>query len=38
MPNVPARAKWILLDGLYIGIWIEQGKEYLFKIRLPDFE
>lgn len=36
--DVQARAKWILLDDLYIGIWIEQGQEYLFRIRLRDFE
>jgi hypothetical protein len=36
--DVQARAKWILLDDMYVGIWIEQGQEYLFKIRLRDSE
>ncbi len=36
--DVQARAKWILLDDVYLGTWIEEGQEYFFKIRLRDSE
>lgn len=29
-------AKWIRLDEIYIGTWLEQGIEYLFTFSLPD--
>ena len=36
-PNdVAVEAKWVCLDDLYIGIWIEDRREYLFRFRLPD--
>jgi len=28
-------AKWIRLDDIYIGTWVEEGKDYLFRFRLP---
>src|SRR5262249_33462889 len=36
--DVPVRAKWILLDDMYVGIWVEDGKEYMFKFCLPSGE
>jgi hypothetical protein len=33
--DLPVRAKWILLDDTYVGIWIEDGYEFLFKFKLP---
>ena len=27
--------RWSLLGDLYVGIWIEEGVEYLFSFRLP---
>ena len=36
--DVPARAKWILLEDTYVGIWIEEGDEYMFRFRLLDSE
>jgi hypothetical protein len=36
--DIPVRAKWILLDDIYVGIWIESGHEYLFKFELADSE
>src|SRR5438105_3123952 len=30
-----ARAKWILLDDTYVGIWVEHGRdEYLFRFQV----
>jgi hypothetical protein len=28
-------ARWALLGDVYVGIWIEEGREYLFMFRLP---
>jgi hypothetical protein len=36
--DVPVRAKWVLLDDTYVGIWIEGGYEFLFRFRLTDSE
>jgi hypothetical protein len=36
--DYPAQAKWILLDDTYVGIWIEDRNEYLFKFRLATSE
>jgi hypothetical protein len=33
--DVPVEAKWIRLDDIYIGTWVEDGQDYLFKFRLP---
>ena len=31
----PVQAKWIRLDDIYIGTWLEEGIDYLFKFSLP---
>ena len=28
-------ARWALLGDVYVGIWIEEGTEYLFSFRTP---
>ena len=28
-------ARWALLGDVYVGIWIEEGEEYLFSFRIP---
>jgi hypothetical protein len=28
-------ARWTLLGDVYVGIWIEEGTEYLFSFRVP---
>jgi hypothetical protein len=33
--DVPVEAKWIRLDDIYVGTWIEEGTDYLFTFRLP---
>src|SRR5208337_1244597 len=33
--HVHVIARWVLLGDVYIGIWIEDGVEYLFSFRLP---
>ena len=33
--DVPVTAKWIRLDDIYIGMWIEEGIDYVFIFRLP---
>jgi len=32
---VNVKARWALLGDTYVGIWIENGKDSLFKFRLP---
>jgi hypothetical protein len=32
--NVPVHAKWTCLDDTRIGIWVEQGTDFLFTFRL----
>ena len=32
--DVPVSAKWIRLDDSYIGTWLEQRVEYLFRFHL----
>ncbi len=29
------KAKWAELDGTYVGLWVENGYEYLFSFHLP---
>jgi hypothetical protein len=33
--DVSVEAKWTRLDDIFIGTWIEEGIDYLFKFRLP---
>ena len=33
--SVNVVARWALLGDVYVGIWIENGAEYLFSFRLP---
>lgn len=33
--DVDVKARWALLGDIYVGIWIEDGVEYLFSFRLP---
>lgn len=33
--DVRVEAKWIRFDDIYIGTWIQEGTDYLFKFRLP---
>jgi hypothetical protein len=33
--NVHLVARWALLGDVYVGIWIEEGTEYLFSFRVP---
>jgi hypothetical protein len=33
--QVDVKARWALLGDTYVGIWIENGQEYLFMFRLP---
>jgi hypothetical protein len=30
----PVAAKWILLGDIYIGTWIEEGIDYIFRFKL----
>jgi hypothetical protein len=32
----PVFAKWILLDDTYVGLWVEEGQDFMFKFELPD--
>jgi hypothetical protein len=34
--DVPVAAKWIRLDDMFIGTWVEAGIDYAFTFRLPD--
>jgi hypothetical protein len=34
--DVPVQAKWIRLDDIFIGTWVEAGRDYLFTFRIPD--
>jgi len=36
--DASAYAKWILLEDVYIGLWIEDGQEYLFKFQLHELD
>jgi hypothetical protein len=29
------KAKWAELDGIYVGLWVENGYDYLFSFYLP---
>jgi len=31
-----ARAKWALLDDIYVGVWIEDAQEYLFRFHVRE--
>jgi hypothetical protein len=31
--DASVRAKWILLENTYVGIWVEDGRKYLFEFR-----
>lgn len=33
--DVHVEAKWILLDSIYIGTWVEDGSDFVFTLRLP---
>jgi hypothetical protein len=33
--DTPVQAKWGRLDDIFVGTWIEEGREYLFTFRLP---
>ena len=33
--NVEVKAQWTRLDDIYIGVWVEAAREYLFTFRLP---
>jgi hypothetical protein len=33
--DTPVDAKWIRLDDIYIGTWIEGGNDYMFRFHLP---
>jgi len=33
--DVDVKARWALLGDIYVGIWIEDGVEFLFSFRLP---
>lgn len=33
--RVDVKARWALLGDTYVGIWIENDREYLFMFRLP---
>lgn len=33
--RVDVKARWALLGDIYVGIWVEDGAEYLFSFRLP---
>lgn len=33
--HVHVVARWTLLGDVYVGIWIEEGVEYLFSFRVP---
>ena len=32
--DVPVTATWADIGGEYVGVWIEDGKDYLFRFRL----
>jgi hypothetical protein len=31
----PVRARWAQLGDVFVGLWIEEGEEWLFSFRLP---
>ena len=36
--HIQVNAKWTRLDDIYIGTWVEEGREFVFKFRLPEEE
>lgn len=34
-PASPVAAKWAEVDGDYVGLWVEDGTDYMFRFRLP---
>ena len=33
--DTPTEAKWTEVGGEYLGLWVEDGNDYLFRFRLP---
>src|SRR4051794_33030206 len=33
--DVPVYARWTRLDNIWIGMWVEEGYDYLFSFELP---